>query len=307
MAGTTAAVVGSAGFLGGHLVAALRRAGVQTATLTRTTPLVSFGSLCPQLRAAATVFFLVGTGTPAGMQRESHRAAEEFVALHHLLTALSLRSQPPVLVLAGSGGVVYDAALPPPYDESTPTAPTTEYGWLKIAEERLLQQWAGGPAPAPRPVVLRLANVYGPGQRAGTGQGVIAHWLHAASRREPFQVFGDPESIRDYLYVDDAVDAFVKVHLRGGQDLPRLLNIGSASPTSLRELTALVLGTTGTRLADVHAHPARAVDRQAFWLDITRARTTLDWQPTVPLAEGLARTWRQIEHGSATSAGRGHE
>ena len=65
--------------------------------------------------------------------------------------------------------------------------------------------------------MLRLSNVYGPGQRLGTGQGVVGYWFRALLDDDPIRLFGDPETIRDYVYVDDVAEAFRAAHLRPGR------------------------------------------------------------------------------------------
>lgn len=147
-----------------------------------------------------------------------------------------------------------------------------------------------------RAVILRISNAYGPGQRLGKGQGVIGHWMAAAARGEPLHVYGDPAATRDYIYVDDVVEAMETVlALDQAVDVPAILNIGSGVPTALGELAEIVAELVGG--AKIIHEPGRAFDVRDTWLDVRLARDTVGWVPRTPLVEGLARTWAHVSRG----------
>ena len=131
------------------------------------------------------------------------------------------------MVLVSSGGTVYDPAVPPPYPESAPTRPRTAYGRAKLALEGQRSPAAG----LPDWVTLWVANVYGPGQPAVSGQGVDGYWLRAAAEGEPLTVYGNPDSTRDYVYVGDVAEAMLATHRAAVP--PPVVNVGSGEPTSL--------------------------------------------------------------------------
>lgn len=290
-----AAVVGAAGFIGGALSGALERSGTPTAAYTRHRPAVLDGRLAPAVAAAGTVFLVAGRTSPALAELDAEAGAIELAELHQLLELLSA-SPPPGgprrrIVLASSGGTVYDPATSPPYSETAPVGPVTAYGRLKLATEELVRGFAG----ALDPVVARLSNVYGPGQRLGTGQGVVGHWLVAAKDGRPLLLYGDPGTTRDYLYIDDAVEALLALGA-APDPLPSVLNVGSGTPTSLQALAQLVRGTVGEHL-EVTVVPARGFDRQDTWLDVRCAATTLGWAPRTDLADGVRATWAALAPG----------
>ena len=141
--------------------------------------------------------------------------------------------------------------------------------------------------------MLRLSNAYGPGQRTGTGQGVVGHWFEALRSGRPVRLFGDPETIRDYVYIDDVAAAFVAVHLADGP-LPSILNVGSGRPTSLRELLTLVLHAAERPDQPVEFTSDRPFDRRHTWLDISEARRSLGWRPATSLEAGLRLAWNHL-------------
>src|SRR6185312_276152 len=118
---------------------------------------------------------------------------------------------------------------------------------------------------------------------------------------EPIRLFGDPETIRDYVYVTDVADAFVAAH-RAAVAPPPVVNIGSGSPTSLRELLAVLLTAAGRPEHPVQITADRPFDRRHTWLDVRTAERVLGWRPTTPLAEGLGTTWQQALLDSVTPA-----
>lgn len=292
-AGTSpVAVIGAAGFIGRRLVAGLRSARVPTACFTRHIPWRWAGRVDACLPDARTVFYLASSVTPALAERRPDLVTADRMAFVALLDELRRLGRRPTVVFAASGGTAYDPAVAPPYAESSPVGPTTEYGRAKLGlEQDLLAR-----ADAVHPVVLRLANVYGPGQRSDKGLGVVPHWLEAGADGRPLKVLGDPDTSRDYVYVDDTVQAMIRVHQMAGAragDLPRVINIGSGVPISLTRLLGIVTDTVGASLSVEH-HARRSFDRRAAWLDVRLARQTLDWCARTPLTTGLSRTWRAL-------------
>lgn len=265
----SAAVVGAGGFIGSHLHDALVATGIPTTDVT----------------TADTVFFVAGSVTPASAERHPDRVAAHLASFRELLDRLAGTGTRPRVVLAGSGGTVYDEAVPPPYAETAPVGPASAYGRAKLAMERDLLARAD----TIDGVVLRLANVYGPGQRVGTGQGVVAYWLDAIANGRPLIVYGD--ATRDYVYVDDVVDAMVRAHRAG--PLPAVLNIGSGVPVSLTGLLRTVEESVG-RAIDARFEHRRWFDRQDVWLDVGLARSVLGWHAGTGLDTGIARAWHAV-------------
>src|SRR5207244_1019661 len=136
---------------------------------------------------------------------------------------------------------------------------------------------------------LALANVYGPRQDPHGEAGVVALFAGKLLRRERPTIFGDGRQTRDFVYVDDVVDAFCRAADKGGGFL---LNIGTGVETTVGELFDIMAKLTGFRDPPRHAAPrAGEVSRSA--LDPGRAAIHLAWKPWTPLEDGLART---LEH-----------
>lgn len=187
------------------------------------------------------------------------------------------------LVYLSSGGTVYGPDAPVPTPEQTVCDPISMYGVSKLATEKILSVHAR--QRGLNYAVLRVSNPYGPWQLGKNGQGVIGAWLTRAIAGREIEVWGDGSVVRDYVYIDDLVDAIrATIAYRGGE---HVFNIGSGRGESLRE----VLGVIGDLcpVAVRYAQP-RAVDVPVSVLDVERAGRELGWRPATPLADGVRLT-----------------
>lgn len=290
----SAAVIGAGGFIGSRLSTALEGEGIPTARFRRSSPLAPGGRLADGLRRAGVIFFLASSITPALAEKYPDRAASDHSTLMNLLRLLRHTDHRPVFVLASSGGTVYDPAASMPYAETSPIWPDSPYGRAKL----LLEQELLAHPDLVRPVILRLASVYGPGQRTRGAHGVITHWLEAMRADRPLRLFGDPRACRDYVYVDDVVEALLLAGRLGhtlvrGPTGPMTLNIGSGVRTSLLDLLAEIASVVDRRFT-VEFDDARTFDRRDVWLDVTSAARTLNWSPRTSLHQGLSETWTAL-------------
>ena len=139
---------------------------------------------------------------------------------------------------------------------------------------------------------LRLTNVYGPRQLIKhSRQGFIGWFIRLAVEDREIEIFGDGSQIRDFVFVDDAAEAFRKAgaaeECNGG-----VYNVGGTEPVSLRDLVRELLEVAGAgRVRYVEWPPEkRAIDIGDFYADSTKFARAVGWRPTIPLAEGLTRT-----------------
>ena len=194
------------------------------------------------------------------------------------------------IVFASSGGTVYGLPHTLPISESHSTEPLVSYGITKLAIEKFLHMYQA--LHGLDYCILRLANPFGERQRVVAAQGAVAVFLHRAWHGETIHIWGDGSVVRDYLYIKDAVRAFVKALSYAGE--PRVFNIGSGRGTSLNQLLAAIEALLGRPVAVQYEH-GRKFDVPANILDISRARDLLGWCPTVSLADGLALTLEALK------------
>ena len=189
------------------------------------------------------------------------------------------------IVNTSSGGSIYGAPHNYPTNESTRPDPLSPYAAGKVAGEVYLNTFkhlygldCSHIAPA---------NVYGPRQDPHGEAGVVAIFAQALLAAKPTKVFGDGCNTRDYVYVDDVVDAFVRA--AGPKGGGQRFNIGTGIETSDRRLHTVVAAAVGAP-DDPEFAPPRLGDLKRSCLDVRLAEMVLGWHPRVSLDDGVRRT-----------------
>jgi len=188
------------------------------------------------------------------------------------------------LVFVSSGGTVYGVPRQNPIPETHPTDPICSYGIHKLAVEKYL--YLHRSLNQLDSVILRVSNMYGEHQRLDRPLGAVFHFVNHAVKGTPIDIWGDGSIRRDFIHVDDVVNALLMTMTYSGPEY--LFNIGSGRSVSLNELVQMI----GKRLnRDIHVNyrPARAFDVHENLLDIRRAATELAWKPAINLEAGLDR------------------
>jgi UDP-glucose 4-epimerase len=139
---------------------------------------------------------------------------------------------------------------------------------------------------------LRLTNVYGPRQLIKHNrQGFIGWFIRLAIEGKTIQIYGDGSQLRDFVYVDDAADAFLRA---GANDdcNGEAFNVGGDVPVSHSDLAAELVRISGAGSVEYVAWPPdkKIIDIGSFYADSSRFASATGWRPTVPLSEGLRRT-----------------
>ncbi|MCV7385685.1 NAD-dependent epimerase/dehydratase family protein [Mycolicibacter longobardus] len=197
------------------------------------------------------------------------------------------------IVHTSSGGSIYGTPPRYPTGEDVPTDPASPYAAGKVAGEIYLNTF--GHLYGLQCSHIAPANVYGPRQDPHGEAGVVAIFAQALLEGRPTKVFGDGSNTRDYVFVDDVVDAFVRASGEHGDG--QRFNVGTGVETSDRQLHSAVAAAVGAP-DDPEFHPPRLGDLKRSCLDISRAADVLGWQPQVALADGVARTvayFRQLK------------
>lgn len=170
--------------------------------------------------------------------------------------------------------------------ETLPPAPGSVYGSSKLMQEYLLTQ-----VPAPwQTVILRLQNVYGPGQSLRNPYtGVLSIFCQQTLAGQILNIYEDGEIYRDFVFVDDVVDAFVAA-CTGSEALGGTFNIGTGEATSILAAAKQILGLLGRPVDHFRiTGNFRAGDVRYAVADISAAVSTLGWTPRISFAEGIAR------------------
>ena len=202
--------------------------------------------------------------------------------------ALGLAKAKEARFLLASTSEVYGDPLVHPQPESywgnvNPIGPRGVYDEAKRFAEALTMAYRRAHGVDTR--IVRIFNTYGPRMRPGDGR-VVSNFIVQALRGEPLTVYGDGGQTRSFCYVSDEVEGIYRLFM---SDITGPVNIGNPNEFLVGELADLVLELTGSS-SEIRHLPLPEDDPKVRQPDISRARELLDWEPQVPMREGLART-----------------
>jgi UDP-glucose 4-epimerase len=294
---TRALVTGGCGFIGSHLVDTLTDQGVEVTVVDMVEPKYRnakasyvnhdirregleeiFANVKPDV-----VFHLAAHIDDRASVREPVMNAE-----HNLLGSLRVfeaaRLAHAKKIVFASTSVVYGQAAKLPLVEKMPVKPLTPYAISKLTGEQYLHFYKnqyGLPF-----VAFRIANVYGPRQDGSKESGAIAIFTSKLMAGEAPFMNDDGLTVRDYIHVNDVVNAFV---MAAQSDVSGVFNCGTKVGTTTRELYAMVANELGTTLEPI-ARPEVQDAVKAVILKSAKARKELGWKPKMRLARGLKQT-----------------
>lgn len=310
-AGRVAVVTGGYGFIGSAIVRALAEAGADIRVIDAMDPDTGSNPLnlascagrfdfrqadytllddwTTLLDGADFVFHLAGqTSHMDSMSAPERDLASNQTGVLRMFEACRRHAPAARIVLAGTRQI-YGRPRYLPVDEAHPLAPPDINAVHKIAAENYLQVFAKVYGLAG--TSLRLTNTYGPGMRIRDArQMFLGVWIRRLLENEPFEVWGR-ETVRDFTYVDDCVDAFLRAAVVD-EAVGRIYNIGAEEPVSLGDLADALVALNGAGSYVVRTLPddRSKIDIGDFFADWSRIGDELGWRPAVPLREGLRRT-----------------
>lgn len=271
-------VAGATGFIGAALVSRLTRDGVPVVGVSRSTG-VDLASR-EQLQRLGTFDVIVNaagrTFVPASHDDPQAFARDNVIVTRNLLELA--RRTGARFVHAGS--YVYGTPRALPIDETQPLAPHNPYSASKIAAERACEEMhrAGG-VPV---TILRVFNAYGPGQRREFLVPTIVAGIRAGAIE-----LADAAPRRDFVHVDDVVDAFARA-LAWRHHGCEAVNVGSGRGVSVAELVEIAVRASGRDVAVRFANRERPGEIADVVADVRKAAATFGWRPRVALGSGIA-------------------
>lgn len=295
-------VMGANGFIGRHLVRRLCATNI---------PVIAFGRSFPPdyeeiighpvdvrlmdldhvlethalIQDVSTVVQLINSSSP-GMANNRVTADISVNVIPHIACIEScIMADVGKFIFLSSGGTVYGNPLFLPISEDHPTKPLNSYGMTKLVVERYLEMLTAGSGMGY--TSLRVSNPFGPGQENKKGQGLVPTIMNNHRRGLPVTVFGDGASLRDYLYIDDLIDAIMASIVEPAAMGP--INIGSGIGKSILDVVAALEAATGEKIG-VEFAAARPTDAKSNVLDPAKAEAVLGWRAKTEFSEGIART-----------------
>lgn len=296
-AGRKAAVLG-AGFIGLNLVRRLVSAGTEVAVLDHNEPPEELAARVRWVRGefadpvaveeviagADVAFHLISSTVPGDEHVEVSRELSDNIFATLGFLASCDRLAVPRVVFASSSSV-YGLQEQMPIPESAVTDPISSHGIQKLAIEKylLFQRFHRGLDVR----IARLSNPFGPGQRLYGRQGFVALTIGHLLNDEPILLRDGGRPVRDFLYIDDVTEALDR--LASQDEAPSVVNIGSGTGHSLKEVVALVEEAIGRPVRAILGE-ARRADIPVSVLDVKLAMAGIGFRAAIPLRAGLLRT-----------------
>lgn len=297
-------VLGGNGFIGSHLVDRLIRSGHSVRVFDKTEEhyrkplsevdyrLGEFGNrglLLEALEAIDIVVHLISTTLPKTSNDDPVFDVQsnviETLFLFEQCVAKGIRK----IIFASSGGTIYGVPQTVPVHEESQTNPICSYGICKLTIEKYLELFRQ--LYNLNYTIIRPSNPFGSRQNPFGIQGAIPVFLGKILRKETIQIWGNGNIVRDFIYIEDLVDAFYSSIICNTQS--NIFNVGSGKGHSLNDLLPILEIVTQRKIL-VNYTKARSYDVPEIYLDITRAKDELKWEPHTSIEEGIRLTWEFI-------------
>lgn len=298
-------ILGASGFIGSHLTSALlserrpvrafsrrfdreevQKLGPSELLEVHEASVFDEPALMKALRGISTVVnlltFSVPNSSPTNLQGE---ISTTFQATNLLLSAM-VKSGTKTLVFPSSGGTIYGDVGPRAASEDDPPAPLNSHGLGKLICEDMIHFYCR--VHGLKFLILRISNPYGAARIRRVSQGVIDVFLEQIQAGQPLSIWGSIDVVRDYVFIDDLMDAFLRL-LREDLSESHTLNVGSGSGTTLREVLKVIADVTGVTPTlqftdDKFAGVTHSV------LNTERLRGLIDWAPRYSIEMGIRET-----------------
>jgi len=188
------------------------------------------------------------------------------------------------IIFSSSGGTIYgECGLKAP-DEKVFANPLSPYGVAKLSVEHYIKAYSA--LYGLKYTILRYANVYGPRQDVNGEAGVVAIFIGKMTSNKEVFVFGDGKQLRDYVYVKDVVSANVKALTKGNNEI---INIGTQKTFSVNQLVKELSKIINYQQKAIYK-PKRSGELFKSFLNISKAKKVLGWEPKVDIVKGLKNT-----------------
>lgn len=302
-------VLGGKGFIGSHLCGSLVNMGYEVNLLNRNADSISGsppiqgivlysgdlsdqGNLKQAISGCDYIFHLISNTPPRGLDGGFSQSLLQDQSDTLSLLEQARRSNVKKIIFVSSGGTVYGMPQRLPIAEDHPTYPINPYGVSKVNIENYLHlYWQRYGLDY---CIFRVANAYGEGQITKNSQGVVHSFILNALQNGEVNIWGDGTIVRDFIHVQDVVDALILPLMFECRS--RIYNIGTGIGHSLYELVDIIREIARISI-NVKYHSGDREEIPVNILDISLARSQLGWQPKLSLQEGMLRTMKWVKDG----------
>lgn len=231
------------------------------------------------------VYHLISTTVPTtSNQHVSEELMSNVVTTSKLLESC-VENKIKRIIFLSSGGTVYGSQSNCPIKESDSTNPITAYGIQKLTIEKLLHLFYKMYGLEYK--VIRLANPYGPYQKPNGILGAVTTFTYKAIAGEEIRLYGDGSVIRDFIYIDDAINGIINITFDNSNE--HIFNLGSGIGVSIKELINQIAETLDLKL-NISYYPKRSIDVPINYLDVTRYEKIYGSISSISLKDGIEKT-----------------
>ena len=235
------------------------------------------------------VFHYISTTVPATAKLDPIHDISTNVEGTVKLLQTAVNNRVKKIFFPSSGGTIYGEPQHLPVRETEPVKPIDPYGISKLTIERYLHYFYA--AYGLDFMIFRYSNPYGERQNPFGKQGVIPIFLNKIKSDEQPIIYGDGTMVRDYIYIQDAIDATMALlEIRTDE---KVFNIGSGIGTSINELLSIMSTVTGKQVVPDYMMSDKQYI-QKIVLDISKIRRETGWQPKTSLEDGIRKTWNWL-------------
>lgn len=295
-------ILGGAGFIGGNLARALVKQGKKPKIFTRPTSSIGriqdilddveiiYGdflddvALAEALQGVDTVFHLISTTFPSRTLKSSVYDVLSNLLPTIRLAEICIANDVKKIVYASSGGTVYGEPIAVPISEDHPLMPKSAYGQSKLTIENYLNFYARTTSLDVN--ILRISNPFGPGQHSWRVQGIVAVAVGCLLYDRTLKIYGKGDTIRDYIYIDDVIDAMLLASQKSGSSL---VNISSEKGSSILDIVDKIEDLANRKIKKEFI-PDRPGDVKVNILSNQKALRIYGWHPKISLEAGLSAT-----------------
>lgn len=236
------------------------------------------------------VYHLVSTNSPTYSNHNIGKDIADNILISINILEACVANHVKRVIFISSGGTVYGDRAVCPIKENSVTNPINTYGIQKLTIEKLfyLYHHMYGLDYS----IIRLANPYGPHQRPNGKLGVITTFAYKALKNEVLTVYGDGNVIRDYIYIDDAVDGIIRI--TDSESDEKVFNLGSGKGIRINQIIDIIRRILDRDVA-VRYIEGRSVDVPVNILDVTKYKTTFGAGDFIPIEEGIKLTMEYLK------------
>lgn len=235
------------------------------------------------LEGIDVVYHLVSTTVPSSSNKDiPFDIMSNVIGSVNLLDAVSRNKNIKKIIFISSGGTIYGEGYNNPIKEEDQTNPICSYGIHKLTIEKYLNYF--NKAFGLNYNVIRLGNPFGIRKDTNNGQGVIPIFINKVLNNDKISIWGNDQIIRDYIFIDDVIEALMKVMYYNGEE--SVFNLGTGMGYSLNEIIENIESALDKK-ANVEVIESRGYDVDYNVLCIDKIMKELDWKPKVSLVDGI--------------------